>query len=479
MPAARPSGRSAWTTTGTRAGRRNRRNCFAVSLRSRWNDLYLAYGRAAIFVMAGIYFFVCRLRGRAEVRLVVYYAIWVFLTRLLNTDYYLQNELDLVISRILCCVILPVGLLLEPEERLRLLDVIVAVSGIYYFVTALLGLYATVFGVYFYLPPEGAVFGIDENVLFRSAFIYMIVWETNRTISAVWFYLAWCMMIYAFLRTRKTALRVPIVLAFFVFHLALAFCLCRTIKIAASLNVAMLLVLWGRHAFRRKKPAVRAAVILAAALLSLPLTYKSFDLLTAGTAKLYNALDLGIERTSDAFMGDYYLEETKDGQDFADARDLKTSLTSLSNRRQIYASVIPTFREDPLRLLIGKYSDKIMLIPHKYQSYPFFHMHNYLLQALMLTGIPGLLLVLAFSVLLVIRAVKLFFSSAPAVYKVLVLPVSGVMFYGMFETVIFTESADQRALTDFRELFFFLLAGIVLACSYEFSPAKDSRALGE
>ena len=143
----------------------------------RWNDLYVAYGRAAIFVMAGIYFFVCRLRGKPEVRLVIYYTIWVFLTRLLNTDYYLQNELDLVISRILCCVILPVGLLLEPEERLRLLDVVVAVSAIYYFITALLGLYAAIFGVYFYIPPENVVFGIDENTLFRSRFIY---WSPGR-----------------------------------------------------------------------------------------------------------------------------------------------------------------------------------------------------------------------------------------------------------------------------------------------------------
>ncbi len=444
----------------------------------RWNDLYVAYGRAAIFVMAGIYFFVCRLKGRLEVRLVIYYAIWVFLTRLLNTDYYLQNELDLVISRILCCVILPVGLLLEPEERLRLLDVIAVVSGLFYLITALLGLYAAIFGVYFYIPPESVVFGIDENTLFRSSFIYMIVWETNRTISAVWFYLAWCMMIYLFFRTRKTVLRVPIVLAFFVFHMALAFSFCRSIKLAASLNVSMLLVLWGQRAFRRKKASLRMALILAAALLALPAVYKSFDLLTAGTAKLYNALDVNIERTSDAFMGDHYLEETKDGQDFADARDLKTSINNLSNRGQIYASVIPTIREDPLRLLIGSYSSKLMLIPRKYLSYPFFHMHNYLLQVLMLTGLPGLLLVLAFSVLLILRAVKLFFSSAPVLIKVLVLPISGILFYGMFETILFTASADERALTDFRELFFFLLAGIVLAYSYEYQPEKDRQTMG-
>ena len=445
----------------------------------RWNDLYVAYGRAAIFAMAGIYFFVCRMRGRLEVRLVIYYTIWLFLTRLLNTDYYLQNELDLVISRILCCVILPVGLLLEPEERLRLLDVVVVVSAIFYFITALLGLYAVIFGVYFYIPPENVVFGIDENTLFRSRFIYLVAWETNRTIASVWFYLCWCMMIYAFFRTRKAALRIPVVVAFFVFHLTLAFCFCRTIKLAAALNISMLLVLWGLRALRQKKAAVRIALIFAAALLALPMVYKSFDVLTSGTARLYNALDVGIERTSDAFMGDLYLDETKDGQTFADGRDVKTSLSNLSNRKEVYLSAIPTFREDPLRLLIGKYSDKIMLIPHKYLSFPYYHMHNTLLQVLMLTGIPGFLLVLAFLVLLIRRAVKLFFSEAPVMIKVLVLPISGILFYGLFETILFSASVDERAPTDFRELFFFLLAGIVLAYSYEYSPDKNRQTMGE
>ena len=33
-------------------------------------------------------------------------------------------------------------------------------------------------------------------------------------------------------------------------------------------------------------------------------------------------------------------------------------------------------------------------------------------------------------------------------------------------------SADERALTDFRELCFFLLAGVVLAYAYELAPGK-------
>ena len=74
--------------------------------------------------------------------------------------------------------------------------------------------------------------------------------------------------------------------------------------------------------------------------------------------------------------------------------------------------------------------------------------------------------------------VRLFFSSHPGAtlaVKSLTLPLSGILIYGMLETVIFTASADERALTDFRELFFFLVAGVVLAYSYELAPPQKRR----
>ena len=77
--------------------------------------------------------------------------------------------------------------------------------------------------------------------------------------------------------------------------------------------------------------------------------------------------------------------------------------------------------------------------------------------------------------------IRLFFSAHPGAttaVKTLTLPVSGILIYGMLETVIFTASADERALTDFRELFFFLLAGVVLAWSYELEPPKKQDKAG-
>jgi len=443
----------------------------------RWSDLYNSYGKILIISMAAIYFYKCGFKGCVEVKLVILYTAWLFITRLLNTDLYLQNELDLVISRVLCCVIFPVGLLLETKEREFLLDFVIAVCGTFFLITGLLGIFACVFGVYFYIPPENVVFGID-NTFNINVYTYIVAWGSNRTISAVWFYLGWCMMAYEFFHCKNRLWRIPICIAWFIFHLALAFCFCRSLMLAVCVNVGMLLILLGIKYIKTKKQTVKVLAIVLITLISLPITYKSFEVLRTGTAAAYNALDTDIERIADEYMDKSFVEKGEDGQSFEDPRDLKTSVSNLSNRGEIYASVIPTLKADPMRLLIGKYSSKIMDIPNLYQSFPFFHMHNFLLQVLMLTGVIGFGLVLAFTVLMVIKMIRFFFSQHPEATmarKMLTLPLSGIFIYGMFEIILFTASADDRALTDFRELFFFLIAGIFLGDYYQLFPKKKNK----
>ena len=445
----------------------------------RFHDLYLSYGKTAIIALAAIYFFRARLDGVLEVKLVIWYAIWVFITRILNTDYYLQNELDLVISRVLCCVVLPVGLMLEEKERRVMLDAVIALVGAFYFVTALVSLYACIFGVYFYVGPEQVVFGLDNNA-YANSYVRIVAWETTRNISAVWFYLAGCMMVYEFFNCKNKLWRIPICLALFVFHLAVAFTMTRSVMLAASVNAAMLAILLGMEHIRTENKALKIGLIVLLAALSLALCFKSYDWLRAGTAKLYNAMDVKIERTSDQFLTPE--AQSGEGVNFSDSRDLKESASTGSMRFGVWYAAIPAIRDEPMRLLIGKYSSKVMDGPHRYQisaeNGSFWHMHNYLLQVLMLTGLVGFLLVLAFSVLLVVRMVRLFFTRNPAAttaIKSLTLPVSGILLYGMLETVIFTNSADERAVTDFRELCFFLLAGVVLAYAYELGDGKKVK----
>lgn len=439
----------------------------------RWGYLYESYGKFVIVAVAAIYFMRRGIRGSAEVKLVVWYAIWLFVTRLLNTDYYLTNELDLVLSRVLCCVVLPTGMLLDGGERARLLDLMAAVLGLFYLAAALLSIYACFFGTYFYIPPEGVVFGID----YPDYFNHLVILNTNRTLSAIWLYIAWCLMTYEFFNCRGRLWRIPIVLAWLVFLVAIALAYSRTVKLAVGVNLAMLLLLWGMRSLRIRSRALKGLALAAMLLLTVPAVYKGFDLVTGGMSSLIVLVGADEDRPSDEFIN---YREAEHG--LSDPRTISDSASAESARSQIYRSFLPTLRQDPLRILIGKYSDKLMDIPHTMMIYPFTHMHNYLLQTFMLTGAPGFLLVLAFSVLMVWRCVRLFFSKAAAAttaVKSLVLPVTGLFMYSMLDVLMFTGSPDLRSMTtDVRELFFFLICGVVLAYSYELYPDRPGKRNG-
>ena len=438
-----------------------------------WTSLYSVYGRCAIIAMLALYFWKCGLRGAIEVKLVIWYALWLFVTRLLNTDYYLENEFDLVLKTLLCAAVLSTGLVLDAEQRRRFFDIVIAIVCGFYFIVALLAIAACFLGIYFYIPPEDIVFGIDSYNMYAS-FYFIAPFGTNRTISAVWFYFAGCLMVYEFLNCRRKRWRVPIVLAWLVFYIAVALTFCRSIKLAICTNTAMLIILGGMKLIKLKSNSLKALIIAALAIISMPIVYKSFDFIVSGTQAVYDWLDPDIERTSDVYVG-LTIDSAEDAPVFGDTRDLKESVSTMSNRGNVFSSIIPTIKEDPTLLLIGKYSHQIMNIPHKYQNYPYFHMHNYLVQTLMLAGVLGLLLVLTFSVMLVIKMIRLFFAKLPevtAAVKALTLPLAGTFIYGMMETIIFTNCADDRVPTDFRELAFFLIAGVFLGFYYEAFPVK-------
>ncbi len=445
----------------------------------RWADLYHAYGKILIISAAAVYFYKAGLGSRVEARLVVYYAVWMFVSRLLNTDLYLQNELDLVISRFLCAVVLPTGLLLDPAARRRLLDWVVAVYCGFFCVAALFGLFCCLTGSYLYIPPENAAFGIETYWQYKYI-NYLCLFTTNRTISALWLYLAWALMTYEFFRCRSKLWRIPIALAWLVFFLAVSLSFTRTVKFALSINVSMLVLLWGLKLLDGRRNALKIPVLALAMAASLLLAYGAQELAKDGVAVLSAHTVSSMSREDGTRLHFHPLIDEEYGDtvvDFTDPRDTAESLSNLSSRSEIYASFLPTLRADPIRILRGCYSNKVMDIPNTMLSIPFFHMHNFLLQVFMLTGLPGFLLVLVFSVLLVRRMILLFFSrSAPLCEKLLTLPLTGMFFYSLFETLIFTDSADARSLTtDIRELMFFLLAGIVLAYSYEYFPAKRNN----
>lgn len=424
-----------------------------------WAEMYSFFGRIILVAFMALFFYHYSFHRSFEGNLVLFYAFWFMATRFLNGDHWMAREPDLVLTRFLCAAMLGLGPMLDKEGRRRFLNFFCAAVGIFYFISGALAIVVNLLGTYIYLPPEGVLFGLDEPWHIH----YINVFNTNRTISSLWFYIAFCLMLYQFFACRNKRWRIPIVIAGLLFYVAISLVFSRTVKLITSVSVAMLAMLLALKYLPLKKLWQKAAILILCAGLLIPLTFKSFD----WTASLMSDV-------SSLMISESTGEESA-GVNFSDNRNLGEDISNLSERSQIFASFIPSLKLSPRRIFVGCFSDKLMSIPNLFVDFPipFFHMHNFLLECFMLTGLLGFLLVVFFCLRLVLRMLHLFFTNDRRVSladKVLTIPLTGILIYGMFEVVVFTACSDKRAPTDMRELSFFIIAGMVLACSHEVLP---------
>ena len=94
-------------------------------------------------------------------------------------------------------------------------------------------------------------------------------------------------------------------------------------------------------------------------------------------------------------------------------------------------------------------------------------MHNAFMQALMVTGVPGLLLLVLWTVLVVIKMLKFFFcklSSVALADKILTLPLAGFFVCNLAENLLF-------GWLDISSYVFYIAAGCLIANHYELFPS--------
>ena len=142
---------------------------------------------------------------------------------------------------------------------------------------------------------------------------------------------------------------------------------------------------------------------------------------------------------------------------------------TFTGRTEIWQSGLIAISEDMGMMLKGGNSKDLMVsINHilttrvnpTVTEYKY-HMHNSYLMVLMLLGLPGFLLIMLWTVMMVIKMVKLFFSKkAGLADKYLTVPLAGVFVVSLAESFIFTAH-------DTVGLIFYLYAGVFLARSYE------------
>ena len=476
--------------------------CFsllALLVPQRSADLFEVYGRFLLAGLFGAFLFRAGMPRDLVVRLHLFYLPWLLLTRWLNGDFYLFIDGELVRNEVLSFLMLTAGVVLLPEGRRRLLNFLSFVYAGFFVFFSLLGLFVAVTNTYIHIPPE------NVWITIRSAgnpYPLLNLLSSFRLTAASCLYLSWGLLGFQVLRTRKIGLRILLLAGMLILHLALALCFSHTMWIALSLSCGMFVLLLGYRRLRMRSAVLRTLVLAVCFIAVIPAVYKSFELSMRLRDTLRSELAPRFERRYDTWEHkpdpEYFgiaapeqplsagsplhgseEENAAYGDIFLDPPRPRNQVFTLSWRTLIWESALYCVRKDPSLLLRGHLSKGLMDTSNRYlygvyriPNEP--NMHNYLFQAILQTGLPGFLLILAWTLLIAARMVRVFFSREDAVplpIAFLTIPMTGMFIHGMMENVLFPAwDSGTRA--------FLLLAGIFLGLYREYYPDKSLPAAG-
>lgn len=407
------------------------------------------------------------------------FAGWYVLTRVLNGDHYLAESQQFVYMVVLSCgVLLPAPLLLDQKRRARYFGVLALVYSLIFSVIAWVAVIAALSGIPWVNPLDNTlILGFNEGY---SNPYRLNVLNTHPNISAVFFYTTLALLVYLFLRTRKVWVRIGYVALGIGNYLAI--CMTGSISAVVIMGIIFGMTLFAvilGHGPRKPLRVTAAALAMVAVVVAVVLTY---PLIIEGSTALYktirqqNTANAGFSLLATASAEDTaaaQAEPEAEPEVFAEERlNADTMIGTMQGRFQIYSSAFLSVADRPLTLLIGEMRQAAMdrsarVVGLSYQS----HLHNSFLQTLVVGGGISCLLAIAFTVLLVLHCIRLFFGKAVPLYnKVLVLIPVTLLCHSMTESILFI---DERL----PNMLFFLVAGMVIAYSKEMAvkPAATEQ----
>ena len=435
-----------------------------------WSLLY-GYGLYLFVVLMAFYLYFCGFRDGREIAVAVLFTVWLVLSRVLNGDVVLEMDGWNVLKAPLMVCMLSLGPVLSRAQRRRALYGFGLAAGVYFTVLGVIDLYCFVTRRTLYYALTQVETGISHG--FR-----MQILGYNPNTVGFWYLLSSAFLLYIFLDCRRRGWRIPLALMLLIHYLTLASSYSRNAELGYSLGAGLLAaLLLGKRLPAKTGRAGRAALLVLTALLAGLLCFKGFSLGTSLAGKCHELLFPAAQTVEtetpapaeaalvkraaapavlSAARDAQELEEEEDEEDeYRDAR----SLTDDSQRLLIYKTVPEIFRQEPLRLLRGCLYEERLSISNPLLPKQKTMLHNTWLEILNYTGVPGLLLLLAFTVFMLIDCVKLYFSADPrhtVPIKILTLPVLASFSFSLLESFLWFR-------TDFMTLSCYLFMGFVIA----------------
>lgn len=362
------------------------------------------------------------------------------------------------------------------ELDLRAFDLVAGIVVLVMTLLSVLGLLAVPGGETRAFPGGGRVL-ISLGLYGRLSFF-----ELNPNICGMFLAISLLLTVYLTLRRTGRVWRIAGVIAAVIQFLAIAATDCRTAILALTAASAVVGAVAAdrliRRGFRGRGAALALAGVAAAAIcfgaasLSVRLVESVW-----GTAPLTSETEEATQEETDAVADDtvsYVASETTESET-ADSDDETTTQSGesmltrdlvdfhASGRMAIYSSFFSYLKDHPQVLLSGADSLSIRLMTRygREDGTIQMHLHNAFFQTLASTGLPGLALILALCVLLLVYSLRILFDPKRSLAEKM-LPVLLLLFIvdAMAECPIFVPY-DQKS-NSFFNLFFFLCAGYVV-----------------
>lgn len=396
-----------------------------------------------------------------EVKIVLAYLAWFTVSRILNGDHYLDAAIgDVYALGIAFWIVLPMDGFVSVKNRKRVETVVLTAVILAVTVISVVSIAVAVRGESITLPFAALPIEMGEY----DQRLY--VWGNHPNIVAAIMAPPLLMAIYMAVRYPRWWSIVLYTAMALVIYFAISLTVSRTAMMMLAACIGLFAACVAVHNIT--KPSVWMSRIIAVGLACVVMlgVYKGFD----GAVQL---VTWASGRQSTAQVVQQQGTEASAGQGVVAQRDLSMAMPSIGGRMPVYLAMMQYLPEHPKTLLIGNLDTDIMPGINKIVgTFQFSHMHNSALQVLMLTGIPGLILMLWFILRLLLRCLHLFFGKGHLLEeRMLALIPIITLGHSLLEPFIF----GQYGLIN---LLFFLSSGLAIYHSESLKAPKDKAATG-
>ncbi|MEF9879959.1 MAG: O-antigen ligase family protein [Clostridia bacterium] len=385
--------------------------------------------------------------------------VWMYATRMLNGDPYLQLDLHFMLAVLLGFgVFYPAFQLFRGASLLKWFGLFAKIVVCLLSMISCLALYCTFTSTAIKSPFAE----LELSALAGRLYVFSMHPNEVACTLSIGFFLA----IYTMLDAKQLWAKVLWAFSALCLWLCVATTVTRTVMITISAGMGMLAFLLVFQALAKRRVLLKTAISTLSMLCAAAICFGLFSLATNRlfTAPLAAALTheqaevLQVQPEQPQTQAQPQEEQAEGNkQPLLEKRNLMEDMSTFTGRKQIWQAGLQALQERPVTLLIGMTDAQVARVPIEYANRDVYHMHNAWMETLLLVGIPGLLLYFCFMLRIGVCSVKLFFKQkAPISQRSLSIIPAILMVNGMME--IYPSYSGKM-----MDLLFFLVAGAVVA----------------